>query len=85
MIPMCLALLLLAAADDTWAPLQFLVGKWEGASQGKPGGGKATREYRFDLRDRYLVGRTRVVYEKETHEDLSIYSFDRSAKTLVLR
>jgi hypothetical protein len=82
---LCLALLLLAPSDDPWAPLRFLAGKWEGTSQGKPGLGKTTREYQFDLRGRYLTGRNKAVYEKETHEDFSVFSFDRLAKKLVLR
>jgi hypothetical protein len=81
-----LALLLLAApADDPWALLRFLAGKWEGTSQGKQGVGKATREYQFDLRGRYLTGRSKAVYEQETHEDFCVFSFDQRAKKFVLR
>ena len=75
----------LTARADVWAPLRFLVGRWEGKSSGKPGAGAATREYRFELGGKYLVGKNRVVYEKETHEDWSIFSFDRLAKRFALR
>ena len=80
-----LGLVLQTAPADVWAPLRFLVGQWEGTASGKPGAGKTTREYRFELNGQFLVGDNRGVYAKETHQDRSIFSYDRAAKSFVLR
>ena len=37
-----------------WAPIQFLVGQWEGASEGQPGKGTVRRTYDFVLGDKFL-------------------------------
>jgi hypothetical protein len=81
-----------ANAPDTWAPLRFVAGTWEGTSSGRPGAGTVKREYRFVLRDRFLEGRTIATYppqEKnpkgEVHEDLAYFSYDRSAKAFKMR
>ena len=79
-------------APDPFAALRVLEGKWEGAASGEPGKGASTREYKFDLAGRFLIVRNRSVYEPkspgakpEVHEDLGIFSYDRTAKKLVLR
>jgi hypothetical protein len=43
------------------------------------------REYRFDLRGRVLTARNKSVYEKETHEDMGVFSIDHASKRFVLR
>jgi hypothetical protein len=77
---------------DTWAPLRFLVGSWEGTSSGQPGKGTVRREYRLVLRDRFIEGRTTSTYppqEKnpkgEVHEDIAFISYDRSSKAFKMR
>ena len=77
---------------DTWAPLRFLVGRWEGTSSGQPGNGTVQREYRFVLRDRFIEGRNTATYppqEKnpkgETHEDIAYFSYARSSKAFRMR
>jgi hypothetical protein len=77
---------------DTWAPLRFLVGRWEGTSTGQPGNGTVQREYRLVLRHRFIEGRTTSTYppqEKnpkgEVHEDLAYFSYDRSNKAFKMR
>jgi hypothetical protein len=79
-------------ATDLLAPLEFLIGRWEGSSEGQPGKGTVQREYRRVLGSRFIEGRNRVVYppqpknqKGETHEDIAIYSFDRARKQFVLR
>ena len=76
----------------SYAGLRVLEGKWEGAANGQPGKGVSTREYRFDLRGRFLTARNRSVYEPksadakpEVHEDFGVFSYDRAAKRIVLR
>jgi hypothetical protein len=77
---------------DSLAALEFLIGRWEGTSEGQPGKGKVQRDYVRVLGGRFIEGRNRSVYPPqpkngngETHEDRSIFSFDRARKRLVLR
>jgi hypothetical protein len=92
------ALLFTAAGEsaeqdsDPWAPLRFFEGQWEGESQGQPGIGKTSREYRFVLNDRFLQINNKSIYppqEKnlkgEIHEDIAFFSYDKIAKKLMLR
>jgi len=79
-------------APDTWAPVRFLVGTWEGVINGQPGTGKSLREYRFALNNKYLEVRNKSIYlaqpknpKGEVHEDWGMISYDRSRKKLVLR
>ena len=79
-----------SGAPDPLQPLAFLVGRWEGTSEGQPG--KAKVEYRRALNSRFIHGRNRSEYppqEKnpkgETHEDEGWFSFDRARKRIVLR
>jgi hypothetical protein len=81
-----------ANPGDTWAPLRFLVGTWEGTSSGQPGNGTVRREYRLILRDRFIEGRSTSTYppqEKnpkgEVHEDIAYISYDRISKAFKLR
>ena len=81
-----------ADATDPFESIAFLVGRWEGTSDGRPGKGTVQREYRRVLNSRFIHGRNRTEYppqEKnpkgEVHEDESWFSFDRARKRLVLR
>jgi hypothetical protein len=81
-----------AAPPDKWAPLRFLLGEWEGTSEGQPGKGTSRREYRLALKDQFIEVRNRSVYQPqpknpkgETHEDWGMISFDRARKRFVLR
>ena len=72
--------------------VQPLVGKWQGTSEGQPGTGTLTREYRAVLGDRFIEESNRSVYppqEKnpkgEIHEHRSFFSFDNARKTVVFR
>jgi hypothetical protein len=77
---------------DRFQPLAFLVGQWEGTSNGRPGKGSVRREYTRVLNGRFIQGRNRSQYpaqEKnpkgEIHEHEDWISFDRIRKRFVLR
>jgi hypothetical protein len=79
-------------AGDPLQPLAFLIGRWEGTSEGQPGAAKVQREYARVLNSRFIRGQNQSVYppqEKnpkgETHEDLGIFSFDTSRRRAILR
>jgi len=73
-------------------PLDFLIGRWEGTSDGKPGAGKVEREYIRVLGGRFLQVKNRSIYppqpknpKGEQHEDVGFVSFDGTRKQFVLR
>jgi hypothetical protein len=77
---------------DPLQPLAFLVGKWEGTSEGQPGAGKVSREYSRVLGGKFIRVQNQSVYapqEKnpkgETHDDVGMISFDKTRKRAVLR
>lgn len=79
-------------APDVWEPIRFLVGDWEGNSEGQAGTGTARRSYAFILKDRYLHEKNVSIYPPqaankagEVHEHWSFFSYDRDRKVLVLR
>lgn len=81
-----------SSAAANLAPVQPFIGKWQGTSEGQPGNGTLTREYRLVLGDRFVEETNRSVYlpqEKnpkgETHEHRSFFSFDRARKTVIFR
>lgn len=80
------------APGDPFQPMEPLIGRWEGTSEGQPGNGTVRREYSRILGSRYIRLENRSVYapqEKnpkgEVHEDLGIFSFDCAQGRLVLR
>ena len=81
-----------AVADDPWAAVRFLSGKWAGDVEGEPGKGKSEREYRFVLNGAYIEVRNKSTYPSspknpkgEVHEDWGMISYDKNRKKLVLR
>lgn len=81
-----------APASDPFATVAFLVGRWEGTSEGQPGTGTLRREYERALGGRFIRVRNRSEYpaqaknaKGEIHEDEGYLSFDRARKRLVLR
>jgi hypothetical protein len=79
-------------ATDPFEPVAFMVGHWEGTSEGQPGTGTVRREYARALNGRFIRVRNRSEYpaqEKnpkgEVHEDEGLFSFDRARKRLLLR
>jgi hypothetical protein len=80
------------AAQDPWRSVRFMVGEWEGESEGEPGNGSIKRSYRFVLKDRFLEEHNVSTYpaqpknpKGEVHEHRSFISHDRARKTLVFR
>ena len=81
-----------ADAPDHLARLGFLIGRWEGTAEGKPGKSTVRREYARALRSRFIRATHWSEYppqEKnpkgEIHEDEGFFSFDRARKRLVFR
>jgi hypothetical protein len=75
-----------------WAPIQFLIGDWEGASEGQSGNGTVKRTYRMVLGDKFLHEQSVSTYppqprnkKGEVHEHWSLFSHDRARRTLVFR
>jgi hypothetical protein len=86
------ALLLQATAADPLQPLAFMIGQWEGTSQGQPGSAQVRREYARALNARFIRVQNRSVYQPqeknpkgETHEDIGMISFDATRRRAVLR
>jgi len=78
--------------SDPWAPLRPFVGKWEGATSGKPGNGTTAREYRFELNDQFLFQRDKSVYQPKdpgekplAHEDFGVFSYDKAMNKILWR
>jgi THAP4-like, heme-binding beta-barrel domain len=79
-------------AADPFAAVSFLVGRWEGTSEGQPGTGTLRREYERALGGRFIRIHNRSEYpaqarnpKGEIHEDEGYLSFDRARRRLVLR
>ena len=76
---------------DTWKPLKFFVGVWEGTGQGEAGDAKVEREYKFVLDGKYLQAAHRSAYAPQTkakeaaHEDLGFFSWDKTRGHFVFR
>jgi hypothetical protein len=80
------------AAVDPLQPLAFLVGRWEGSSEGQPGKASVQREYTRILNSRFIRVQNKSVYppqdknpKGETHEDVGVFSFDKSRGRAVFR
>jgi hypothetical protein len=81
-----------SAARDPFHRVGFLIGRWEGISEGQPGKGTVRREYTRVLNSRFIRVHNRSEYaaqdknpKGEIHEDEGWFSFDRARKRLVLR
>jgi hypothetical protein len=83
------------AADDNtdvWQPIRFFIGHWKGTTEGEPGTGTVDRTYDLVLRDHFIQEHSTSTYPPqaknkagEVHQHLSMISYDRERKTLVLR
>jgi hypothetical protein len=81
-----------STGTDSFDRVKFLIGRWQGTSEGQPGKGTLRREYALALNGRFIRVHNRSEYpvqEKnpkgEVHEDEGFISFDRTRKKLVLR
>jgi len=80
------------AGADPFERVSFLLGRWEGTSEGRPGRGTVRREYTRALNSRFIRVHNRNEYppqdknpQGEIHEDEGFISFDRARQKLVLR
>lgn len=80
------------AKVDPLAPLTRFVGSWTGTASGQSGEGTVARTYVSSLRGRYLQESNLSRYPareagkpEEVHEHMSMFSYDRARKLLVLR
>src|SRR5829696_1439624 len=80
------------AVTDPFERLAFLVGRWEGTSDGQPGKGTVRREYARVLGNRFVRVHNRSEYamqpknpKGEIHEDEGFFSFDKARNRLVFR
>ncbi len=74
------------------AALRVFEGRWEGPSEGKPGRGTTSREYRFVLDGHFLYQQDSSSYQPAAaggapvrHVDVGYFSFDRGAGRIVWR
>lgn len=81
----------MAVVNDALAPLEWLLGQWQGTASGEPGTGTQQRRYELVLRGEFIMGTNRTVWvpkpgenEPEVHEDLSFISYDKAAARFVL-
>jgi hypothetical protein len=79
-------------AADPLRPLAFLIGRWEGTSDGRPGAARVQREYTRILNSRFIRVQNQSVYQPqdknpkgETHEDFGVFSFDTARGRAILR
>jgi hypothetical protein len=78
--------------DTQLSALDPFLGRWRGTSEGRPGQGAVEREYTRILNSRFVRLENLSVYppqernpKGERHEDLGIFSVDRSRKRIVFR
>ena len=86
------ATIVLGAEKSPLAPIEFMVGEWQGTNRGEPGEGAVHRVCEKVLNGRFIECRTTVTYppqEKnpkgEVHTDRAFFSYDKGAKMLRLR
>ena len=82
----------LAADDDPFEPLRFLIGSWQGTGGGIGGDSSVTHTFDMVLADKFLRWQTRSVFPPkdhqgtgELHEDIGYFSYDANRKKILLR
>jgi hypothetical protein len=72
--------------------LDPFIGRWQGTTEGRPGTGTVEREYKRVLNSRFVHVQNRSIYppqernpKGEQHEDVGIFSVDRTRKRIVFR
>ncbi len=84
--------LIAGAQSDPWAPVRVFEGRWKGPTKGKPGVGTTSREYRFEMKGKFLSQRDTSVYQPAgaaakplVHEDFGFFSYDAGLKKIAWR
>ena len=77
---------------DTWKPLRYFVGVWNGTGKGEAGNAAVEREYKFALGNKFIQASHRSIYDLKVknptgsvHEDLGFFSYDKARKQFVFR
>lgn len=77
-------------AADKWERVRFLLGQWEGTTEGQPGKGVSTRSCTLVLRDQFVEVRNVATYDPtdkrpggEVHEDFGLMVYSRARFTRV--
>jgi len=71
--------------------LRFLIGRWQGHSEGFGQRSEVEHTYRYILNNQFIQSKTKsTTYAedgsiKEIHEDLGVYSYDVSREKIILR
>jgi hypothetical protein len=80
------------ARPDPLAPLARFIGSWTGTANGESGEGTVTRTYSLTMQGRYLHEENVSRYPAkdankaaEVHEHMSMFSYDKARKVIVLR
>lgn len=81
-----------AGDPGPWAPLERLIGEWQGTANGEAGSGTVVRRYAKVMGGRYIQETNTSTYppqeqnkKGEVHEHSGMFSYDRQRKLLVLR
>jgi hypothetical protein len=81
-----------AAPSDPLGLVGGLAGRWQGTTEGEPGRGTVERDYERILGGRFVHVRNRSTYppqernaKGDVHDDVGIFSFDKSRKAIVFR
>jgi len=79
-------------SEDPFRDVAFLLGTWEGTSDGQPGTATVDRRYERVLNGRFIRIENTSTYQPqpknpkgEVHQDVGFMSFDRARKRLILR
>jgi hypothetical protein len=80
------------AQDDPFRAVSFMLGRWTGTVEGRPGSGTVRRTYERALDGRFIRVHNQSTYPPQTknpkgevHEDVGFLSFDANRRRLVLR
>lgn len=81
-----------AQPSDPFQEVAFLIGQWEGTSEGQPGNGTVRRDYERVLHGKFIRVQNTSTYapqpknpKGEVHHDVGYFSRDGARKRLMLR
>lgn len=81
-----------AESNDPWEYFRYFLGDWQGVGTGKIGESHLERKYKFILNEQFMQVYNRSVFKPqeknphgEIHEDMGIFSYDKSKGVFILR